>query len=124
MPIRISAVAALLLISTACGSSYSPTPGPSPSPQPGTGTPVSIVRGADVLTTTAYSPNPITIAAGGSVTWTNNDNIAHTSVGDGGGWNSGSINAGQTFTTTFPSAGTFRYHCSIHPNMIGTVTVQ
>jgi plastocyanin len=34
------------------------------------------------------------------------------------------MNPGATFTRTFPSAGTFQYHCTIHPGMVGTVTVQ
>jgi plastocyanin len=58
------------------------------------------------------------------VTWTNRDVIAHTSTADGGAWNSGTIAAGGTFSRTFTSAGSFPYHCAIHPGMIGTVTVQ
>jgi plastocyanin len=76
------------------------------------------------LTTTAYSPNPITVPIGGSVMWTNNDSTAHTSTADGGTFSSGSIAPGGTFTATFPTAGTFRYHCAIHPGMVGTVTAQ
>jgi len=56
--------------------------------------------------------------------WTNNDTIAHTSTADGGAWNSGTIAAGGTFSRTFTAAGSFPYHCAIHPGMIGTVTVQ
>jgi plastocyanin len=82
------------------------------------------VRGALNLTTTAYAPNPVTVPVGGSVTWTNNDTTAHTSTGDDGTWNSGFINPGSSFTQRFSSAGTFRYHCTIHPGMVGTVTVQ
>jgi plastocyanin len=54
----------------------------------------------------------------------NNDNLAHTSTADGGAWNSGTIQPGGQFTFTFQSAGTFTYHCSIHPGMVATVTVQ
>jgi len=74
------------------------------------------------MTTTAYSPSPVTVAVGGSVTWTNNDNTAHTSTGSS--WNSGAISPGGKYTMTFSSAGTFVYHCTIHPGMTGTVTVQ
>ena len=76
------------------------------------------------MTTTAYAPNPIAIAVGGTVTWTNNDSTTHTSVANGGAWNSGAIAPGGTFAMTFVSAGSFPYHCSIHPGMAGTVTVQ
>jgi plastocyanin len=58
------------------------------------------------------------------VTWTNNDNTTHTSVSDGNVWNSGAIAPQASFSRTFPTAGSFPYHCSIHPNMVGTVTVQ
>ena len=103
-------------------SSYSPS-----SPSGGTtvtGTPVSIVGGASILTNTAYAPSPISIAAGDTITWTNNDNTAHTATGDDGSFNSGSIAPGATFSKTFSNAGTFVYHCTIHPGMVGTVTVH
>ena len=94
------------------------------SPTTTNGTPVSIVRGATVLTTTAYSPNPITVAVGATITWTNNDTTSHTSTGVNAVWDSGSIAPGASFSRTFPTAGTFSYLCTIHPNMVGTVTVQ
>jgi plastocyanin len=125
-----SVLALLLLGATAaCGSSYSSPPtSPTPPASGGggatTGSPVSIVVGASTLTTTAYAPANVTIQAGGSVTWTNNDRVAHTSSSDNGAWNSGTIGAGQSFTHTFPAAGTFPYHCAIHPGMAGMVTVQ
>ncbi|MBW8865752.1 MAG: hypothetical protein JF610_00205, partial [Acidobacteria bacterium] len=64
------------------------------------------------------NPRPLT------VTWTNNDSVAHNSVANNGAWNSGTIAPGGNFSMTFPSAGSFPYHCSIHPGMVGTVTVQ
>lgn len=130
MRYRIILAAALFALSAACGSSSpsapSPAPtSPSPSPAPATsGTAVSIVQGSISLTSTAYAPNPVTVAPGGTVTWTNDDSIAHTSTGDGGAWNSGSIAPGAKFSRAFPSAGTFTYHCAFHPGMVGTVRVQ
>jgi plastocyanin len=118
---RLIVIASLLFPLTACGGSSPTDPSPTPSPS---GTPVSIVQGAETLTTTAYAPNPVTISAGGTVTWKNNDSVAHTSTADAGGWDSGTIAAGAQFSHTFQTAGTFTYHCTIHPGMIGTVTVQ
>ena len=127
MGVRIIIAVALLGI-YGCGSTTSAptttttqTGGSSPNV---TGTPVSIVRGSSVLTTTAYSPNPVTVAVGGSVTWVNNDTVTHTSSANGGTWNSGAIAPGGAFTMTFATAGTYPYHCTIHPGMTGTVTVQ
>jgi plastocyanin len=123
MKLRIALAAALLAVSFGCGSSYSSPSTPSPTPSGNqNGTPVSIVGGASTLTTTAFAPNPITVAVGGTVTWTNADNTAHTSTG--ASWNSGSIPPGGKFSQTFTSAGSFAYHCTIHPGMVGTVTVQ
>ena len=111
-----------LLAAYGCGStSSSPS---TPSTPAVTGTPVSIVAGSSVLTTTAYAPNPVSVAVGGSVTWVNNDNVAHTSTANNGNWNSGSIAPGGQYTTTFPAAGSYTYHCAIHPGMVGTITVQ
>jgi plastocyanin len=45
-------------------------------------------------------------------------------VANAGAWNSGSIAPGGKFSMTFTVAGSFPYHCSIHPGMVGTVTVQ
>jgi len=122
---RLAIATALLLIITACGSSSSTPTNPSPTGGGGgTGTAVSIVGNAASLTTTAYAPNPVSVQVGGSVTWKNNDTIAHTSTANNGAFSSGSIAPGASFTATFSTAGTFAYHCAFHPGMVGTVTVQ
>jgi plastocyanin len=105
----------------ACGSSDSPS---TPTPNPTPGTSVSIISGASTMTTTAYAPNPVSVAVGGTVTWVNNDNTAHTSTANGGAFDSGTIAPGGNFSRTFPTAGSFPYHCTIHPGMVGTVNVQ
>ena len=128
MRFRFAICSVLLGFSFACGGgSSSSSPMTSPTPTPSTsasGTPVSIVSGASTLTTTAYAPGTVTVAVGGTVTWTNNDDTAHTSVATNGAWNSGIIAPGGNFSRTFSSAGTFPYRCSIHPGMVGTVNVQ
>jgi plastocyanin len=108
-----------------CGKSSTPTTPTTPTAP--TGSTVSIVSGASTKTTTAYNPDPITIAKGMTVTWTNNDTAVHTSTSDPGmavTWSSGNIAPGATFSQTFTTSGTFSYHCTIHPGMVGTVTVQ
>ena len=130
---RVIAVAFVVLSAAACGSNNSNSTGTPSSTTTGTTTTTtttgataaaSIVSGASFLTTTAFSPNPITVKVGDSVTWTNNDSVAHTSTANNSAWNSGLINPGGSFKTTFSTAGSFVYHCSIHPGMVGTVTVQ
>ena len=120
--VRAGAAVALVIGMSACGS-YSAPSSPSPTPSPG-GNGVSIPVNASNLGTSAYAPNPFTVSAGTTVTWTNNDSIAHTSTADGGAWNSGSIAAGGHFSFTAQTKGTFTYHCTIHPGMIGTLVVQ
>jgi len=119
MRLRLAVVAGFIGLTIGCGSSSPSTPSGN-----NTGTPVSIVANSSTLTTTAYSPNPVNISVGGSVTWTNNDNTTHTATGNNGSFDSGSIAPGGKFTRTFPTAGTFDYKCTLHPGMVGTVTVR
>jgi len=83
-----------------------------------------MVNGAFNLTTTAFSPNPLSVAAGTTVTWINNDVTTHDSRADNGSFNTGLISPGASASVTFSTAGSFVYHCTIHPGMVGTVTVQ
>jgi LPXTG-motif cell wall-anchored protein len=71
-----------------------------------------------------FVPATVTIGVGDTVVWTNNSNSPHTSTG--GSWDSGTMNPGASFSHTFPSAGTFPYHCEFHESlgMVGTVIVQ
>ncbi|MFH1171528.1 MAG: plastocyanin/azurin family copper-binding protein [bacterium] len=70
-----------------------------------------------------FAPSPLTVKKGTTVVWTNNDATSHTVTEEDGGQASGTINSGGTYSLTFTTTGTFRYHCSIHPSMMGTVTV-
>jgi len=107
------------------GGASSPTP-TTPTPTPGGATPTaaSIQAGASFLTTTAYAPNPIVISVGSTIKWTNNDNITHDVTSQNNLFISGELAPGATYSHTFQSAGTFPYYCTIHPMMVGTVTVQ
>jgi len=72
----------------------------------------------------AFSPAQVTIKAGGTVKWTNQDSPTHTITSDNNTFTSGNLATGQSFQFTFATAGTYTYHCSIHPSMTGTVVVQ
>jgi plastocyanin len=94
-----------------------------------TSTSVSIVPGSSTLTTDAFSPNPIQVSVGTTVTWTNNDAQPHTvSSGENatpsGLFNSPIMAPQATFEHTFTEAGEFPYFCTLHPNMVGTVSVS
>ena len=77
-----------------------------------------------VMKGTAFDPNTVTIKVGESVTWTNEDSFNHTVTADNGEFESGDLAKGGTFSFTFDKAGTYPYHCGIHPSMTGTVVVQ
>jgi plastocyanin len=73
----------------------------------------------------AFNPPEITVPAGGSVTWTNEDNAPHTATGlDRDALQSGAIAFGESYTQTFETAGTYEYFCEFHPNMEGSIVVQ
>lgn len=69
-------------------------------------------------------PASITVKAGDSVTWTNNDRAPHTVTADNGAFDKQVAASGGSATITFSAAGTFAYHCNVHPTMTGTVVVQ
>jgi len=71
----------------------------------------------------AFSPASLQVDAGTTVTWTNNDNVAHTVTADDGSFDSGPIQPGASFSHTFATAGTVAYHCSIHPFMTAQIVV-
>ena len=65
------------------------------------------------------------ISVGTTVTWKNTTLVAYTVTSDDGkSFDSGVIPAGNTFTFTFTKAGSYAYHCDIHPYMKATIIVQ
>ena len=98
---------------------------------PGASVAVSIPAGSgNPSNPPGYAPDKITVVLGvnASVTWTNTDTAAHTvtstSVPTGASsFDSGNMNAGQTFTYNFTQPGTYQYHCNYHAWMTGTVVV-
>jgi plastocyanin len=72
----------------------------------------------------AFNPKEVTIPVGAKVTWTNNDSATHTITSDTGLFESPEMVVGTWFHFTFDQAGSFAYHCKLHPNMKGTVIVQ
>ena len=71
----------------------------------------------------AFSPKTLSVKVGDTVKWTNGDEFPHTVTADNGSFGSDDLREGDTFSQTFNQAGTFAYHCDIHPSMTGTVQV-
>jgi plastocyanin len=78
--------------------------------------PVSIVS-------RAYQPAELMVEAGQTVVWTNRGFGPHTVTAAGGEFDSGRLNAGESFKVTFTTPGAFAYACTIHPSMHGKVSV-
>jgi plastocyanin len=120
------ALFAFTLFAASCGSSSSPT---SPTPPGGGGGGGGVA--ADVTITingmngsNSFSPDPSTAKVGQTVAWRNADSITHTASANGGAFNTGNIAPGATSSPiTMTAAGSFGYHCQIHPSMVGTLNV-
>jgi plastocyanin len=95
-----------------------PQPTPTPAPQPVHKTVSATISGF------AFQSAAITINHGDTITWTNNDGVAHTVTADDGSFDSGSIAPGTSYSHTFSSAGTAVYHCTPHPSMRATIIVK
>jgi plastocyanin len=71
-----------------------------------------------------FTPNSVTVKAGSTVTWANMDDEPHTVVSDIGLFRSGAMDTNESFSFKFDKPGTYRFACSIHPRMVGTIVVQ
>jgi plastocyanin len=126
-------VAAVLLMSACGGSSggaiAAPTGGASGAmemPAGGASAPASNVPAHTdqvQITNFAFAPAVITVVAGTTVTWTNEDTTQHDVYAPPVGLQSPVLNQNDSYTHTFSSPGTYPYICSIHPFMHGTVVV-
>ena len=90
----------------------------------GAGTVAPVAADAVQIKNFAFSPATITVKAGSTVVWTNDDSVQHEISFEGGDINSSVLNHNDTFSHPFPTAGTYHYICSIHPFMHGTVIVS
>jgi plastocyanin len=131
----LAAVAAISLLLVACGddddtsSSIPPATDPAAvdaTSPPATGAPAGsepAAGGAEiVISGFEFSDDP-TVAVGATVAVRNDDSAGHTLTADDGAFDSGSIDGGGTAEITLTEAGTFPFHCEVHPDMTGTITV-
>ena len=71
-----------------------------------------------------FGPQTITVPVGATVTWTNKDDIPHTTVSTDGVFKSNVMDTDEKFSFKFTKAGTYSYYCSVHPKMTGKIVVQ
>ncbi len=110
---------------TAVTSNTTPTPTvapPTETPAPGSTQILMIID--DSNGSYGFSPSTLTIKVGTTVIWKNMSSAPHTITSDDGQtFDSGTVSAGSTYRFTFTAAGTFPYHCNIHPYMRSTIVV-
>jgi plastocyanin len=88
---------------------------------PATGTIVITILGMNGAN--SYAPASLTVSAGRSVAWRNVDSQAHTATADGGAFDTAAISPLATSGPVTLPTGSYPYHCSFHPTMVGTVNV-
>ena len=71
-----------------------------------------------------FTPTALTVKAGSTVVWVNKDDEPHTVVGDTALFRSGAVDTNDTYAFKFDKPGTYRFSCSIHPRMTGTIVVE
>ncbi len=82
------------------------------------------VANAVTIQNMAFSPKNLQVKVGQAVTWTNQDAVGHSATADDNSFDTGILGQGQSKAITFSKAGTFTYHCSVHPSMTATITVS
>jgi amicyanin len=70
-----------------------------------------------------FGPQEVKVKAGTTVTWTNEDDIPHTVVSPNA-FRSKVMDTDGTYSFTFTTPGTYKYFCSLHPHMTGTIVVE
>jgi len=87
--------------------------------------PVKATKTEVAIDNFSFSPNTLTLSAGGTVTWTNHDNVPHVvSSADNQFKKSPLLKTSQSFSHTFATTGTYSYFCSVHPLMTGKIIVK
>jgi amicyanin len=72
----------------------------------------------------SFAPERITVKAGTTITWINEDDIPHTVASSAKPFKSKALDTDDKYSFTFTTPGTYEYFCSLHPHMTGTVVVE
>ena len=119
LAVTFGAIFALALVS-GCGGGATGTPTAAPT---GISCGASGQGSAVAMANFAFNPTSANAAVNGFVTWSNTDSTTHTVTFDNGP-DCGTVAAGASQTVQFTVAGTFAFHCRIHPSMKGTIVVS
>ncbi len=72
----------------------------------------------------SFSPSSLTVTAGTTVVWENQEAVTHTATSNTGVFESGNMGKNDKFSYTFTTVGTYPYHCKFHGGMTGTIIVE
>jgi plastocyanin len=72
----------------------------------------------------SFSPQQVTVSAGTTIVWVNDDDVPHTVVGAHQEFRSKALDTSDRFSFTVTKAGEVDYFCSVHPMMTGTIIVK
>ena len=131
---------------TTSGYSAQRTPSPRPSPRRGEGVRGGVFAAASGLAVLSaavfaaaparsaemtvmidnftFNPPKLTVTAGTTVTWDNEDDIPHTVASSARVFRSRALDTGDKYSFTFATPGVYEYFCSLHPHMTGTIVVE
>ena len=137
LPVLAFSLFALLALSACATAQEGPVDTDNTAPTPGAAASAPAAGGGGGCTTSSeegaaqvgienftFSPGEVTAAVGETITWTNSDSAPHTATLDDDSCSTDNIAQGATAGLVFDAAGTYPYHCKIHPNMTGTITIQ
>ena len=125
--------ASLVMLAAACGGSdHSPTSVTPPAPPPPPPPPTTATTVAIAITDSLYRADSVVIRTGDQVVWTNEGTTNHNVTSNDDLFQSATLAppspsaglSGGFFAVTFTRAGTYPYHCALHPSMKGVITVQ
>jgi plastocyanin len=122
----------VLMIVASCSSAAAATPSsapaasssPAPAP-PASAATAPAAQGSTIsIRNFSFSPVSLTVPVGATVNWKNLDGEPHTVKSIDESFRSGALDENDSFSFKFDKPGTYRYVCSIHPQMVGTIVVH
>ena len=127
--LAVATIAVMALAACSSGAAATGTPGAAATGTPGTAAAAACAPSTATGTVTAgikdfaFDPTAVSAKVGDVITWTNNGAASHTVTVDNQSGCDSTVAAGATTSLTFSAAGSYPFHCKIHSQMTGTITI-
>ena len=125
---RLATLASAIILVACSGSGGSTTPTPGPASTTAASAPCADSTGTTVVQASVANntwSQPVSAKVGDVITWSNDDGVPHkVALDDGSCQMSANIPGGGSKSLVFSKAGTYPFHCSVHPSMKGTITIS